>query len=197
MTVARQTRGSRVLLAALVAGVVLVSGAKVRADDVPLKQRAVRLEEIPQEEGKKPVNGFRIVVTKEAAEKLRDLVNDQVDQDKLMAEFGSLAKQPLVKAQLAVVFSNADKFKKELNDKMGKEGVIITITGSRLTDLAADAYPPLKNLDPEMIKKMLPRRLRGLAAAANTNPAMALVSNWYWSIEPRDEDTNKDGDKQP
>ena len=88
--------------------------------------------------------GYELHLPKEAAESLRNLVNDDfvVDKVKQLLETGvSYGTEAAgINAEVADVFAriignlfemNADKFKRELDSNMGSDGVILTIKPSQ------------------------------------------------------------------
>jgi len=94
--------------------------------------------------------------------------------------------EPKDKLVVKLVANNIGKFKEELTKKQGKAGVYVTITGPRFRD--PESFPAFSNEKArEMIKDLLPEEARGLFALLNTNPKLALVSPWFWSIAPKDE----------
>lgn len=153
-------------------------GLLLTAANLPAAEPPVRIEEL---DGKG--NGFKVVLARASAEKLRDTLNKDVDENKIAELLKELSKDARSKIVIVLVATNVTKFKKELNDKMGKVGVAITVTGPKFAD--KDANPALGALDD--LKGLLPPELRGLPAMFNTNPKLALISPWFWKLTPRDE----------
>ncbi|MBL8793346.1 MAG: hypothetical protein JNM56_05540 [Planctomycetia bacterium] len=175
-------RYARLLLLGL--SFILLAGSLPAQEPVPAPQpvpreRRVRLQDI---DGK---NGFKVLLARETAERLRDLLNDKVDEKEIAKLFSELSEEPKQKLVIAMVSANVGRFKSELTKKMGKAGVTLTITGPRFRE--EDSFPALGEEGKARIRELLPPDVRGIMALLNTNPKMALISPWYWSVQPRDE----------
>jgi hypothetical protein len=166
------------ILAALLGGS-LPAQELVPAPQPVQRERRIRLQDL---DGK---NGFKVLLARETAEKLRDLLTDKVDEKEIAKLFSELSEEPKQKLVIAMVSANVSRFKSELTKKMGKAGVAVTITGPRFRE--ADSFPAIGDEGKARIRQFLPDDVKGILAIINTNPKMALISPWYWSVQPRDE----------
>lgn len=174
-----QTKMRGVLWLALLA---LPSSSALPAQE-PEPPRQLRRLRILELDGKR--NGFKVELARETAEKLRDILNKDVDEKKIAELLTDLAEEPKQKLVIKLVAANVAKFKEELNKKMGKAGVYVTITGPRFRD--PDSFPAFNEKTREMLREILPEEARGILALLNTNPKLALISPWFWSIAPKEE----------
>jgi hypothetical protein len=159
----------------------LVLPAALRAADgpPPATEKAVRFEELPRDPNARlGSNGYRVILTREAAEKLRDTLQQDVDEKKLAATISQMTTDLRGKVLAVLIAMNVSQFKKDMTDKMGPAGVVITVTGPKPSDLLKEPPDQADRRD-EVIKGLLPRKLKGIFAAINTVPAR-------WSIAPRE-----------
>jgi hypothetical protein len=176
-TIQRNLRGLLALAILAILGSTLL-----HADEPPVARDRPRIR-ILDLDGKR--NGFKIEVPLDRAEKLRDILNKEVDEQKLAETLNDLAEDAKQKLVIKLVAANVTRFKDELTKKMGKAGVVVTITGPRFRD--PDSYPAFDAETRAKIRELLPDQAKGILAMLNTNPKLALVSPWFWSIAPKNE----------
>jgi hypothetical protein len=146
----------------------------------PLQElrKNLRFESLPDEPGqRRGFAGYKAVLSREYAEKLLQVLKEDVDEKQVGRTLNSWSTDVRTKLLTPVVASNVSKFKKGLEANLGAHGVVITVKGPKPRDLTkADAADGDRT--DEAIATLLPARLRGLFAAVNTVPM-------DWSIAPR------------
>lgn len=165
--------------ASFIVAVLLLGPAALRAGDPPQEEKPVRFEELPAEaNARRGSNGYRVIMTRPAAEKLRETLQQDVNERKLAATMAQWTTDIRGKLLAVVIAANVARFKQELGDKLGPSGVVITVTGPKPSDLLKE-NPSQADARDEMIKGILPRKLKGIFAAINTVPL-------FWTITPRE-----------
>ena len=160
----------------------ILGSALVQADEPPVAKDRPRIRILDLENKR---NGFKVELPLDRAEKLRDILNKDVDEKKIAEVLNDLAEDTKQKLVIKLVAVNVAKFKDELTKKMGKAGVVLTITGPRFRD--PDSYPAFDAETRAKIREMLPDDVKGILGMLNTNPKLALLSPWFWSVAPKNE----------
>ncbi len=163
----------------------LVSGAAAQ-ERTPVNDKAIRLELLPPEEGQRlGQNGYQLYLNRLAAETLRDILHDNVNEREIAKAFADRSDDLKVKVLAHVVAARVTLFKKELADKIGPGGVLITVKGPKPQDLLKkDQTQEDRNRADRrdaLIQTVLPRKLRPLQNVINTVPT-------HVTVEPREAD---------
>jgi hypothetical protein len=122
--------------------------------------------------------GYQIQLPRAAAVKIRDFLNDKIDEKGLAAALmelqGDEKLEPHVALVAGVLARDIPAFKKELNDKMGADGVTVRVYGVR----RGKDRPRLR-----MIAEALPEPAKDAviktAAVIKTVPV-------HWTVTPRE-----------
>lgn len=145
------------------------------------RPQSFRIEQLVDEKGEPQASGYLVTLTRPAAERLADLLDEYVDEERLAKAMDSDIKQ--LKNRLFFFFAkkNFKQLKLDLREKLGAEGVRITVTGNRPLDmLDADRTAEEKaeaRRRERAIQTLLPGKLKTLHSMVNTVPGK-------WKVEP-------------
>lgn len=131
-------------------------------------------------------NGYQILLNRWAAERLRDILHDNVNEKEIAKAVAEHSDELKVKLLAHLVAARVTLFKKELADKIGPRGVLIEVRGPKPLDLLQKDRTEEERTKADrrdaLIQSVLPRKWRAVHHVVNTVPTQVTVY-------PRNEDS--------
>jgi hypothetical protein len=140
-----------------------------------LAERAVQVELIN--------NGYKLLLSRPAAERLRDTLRQLEGEQQVADAIRGAAKglddeKATASAEVLawVITRETPRFKKSLDEKMGANGVTVTVYGLQ----RGKDRPVLRAIGKALLPPQAQEKARAVLAITRTTPL-------YWSIDPRGE----------
>lgn len=150
------------------------------AENAPFFQ----LEQLVNEKGEGEASGYVVLLSRPAAEALADVLHELVDEEAIAKALEANLKDLKTRLFILVAKQSWKRLKSDLREKLGAEGVRITVKGMRPLDLLVKDRTEEDREEAKrrerLIQALLPRKLKAAHSMINTVPTT-------FTVEPRGE----------